>query len=135
MKYFKIKNEIEELKRQTLISIKKSLKLERENEELKRKIKHLKEPKAILNIDMTPEELAEQIVKKLNKDEQHKCTPECFGKHVIKAIQKDYDSCSKEAKPYFLMYWYDNLSAFYPWLEKIYIVYGKIYFKSKESST
>lgn len=94
----------------------------------------LKEKKAILNIDITSEELAEQIVKELNKNEEHKCTPKCFEKHVIKAIQNDYDSIDSKnrmAKHLFISYWYDNLSAYYPWLESLYMIDGKIYFKSK----
>ena len=101
---------------------------------LESQIIDLKEQKAILNIDITPEELAKQIIKELNKSEEHTCTPECFGKHVIKVIQNDYDYCYKKDKSYFLTYWYDNLSAYYPWLEKLYIIDSKIYFKSKESS-
>lgn len=99
--------------------------------EVKKEIKRLKEPKAILNIDITSEELAQKIVKELNKDEEHKCTPECFGKHVIKAIQNDYDSCSREDKLYFLMYWHDNLLEYYPWLDSLDTIDNKIYFKSK----
>lgn len=141
MKYFKMKNEIEELKRQNLISIKKSIKLERENEELKKEIKRSKEEiKAlenkqkksnVINISMNKEDV-DEIVKKVTENilgkQEHKCTPECFGKHVIKAIQKDYDSCSKEAKPYFLKYWYDNLLGYYPWLKSLCIINGEIHF-------
>lgn len=101
---------------------------------LESQITGLKEQKAILNIDIIPEELVKQIVKELNKSKEHKCTPECFGKHVIKSIQNDYDSCPVVFKATFLTYWYDNLSACYPWLESLYIIDNKIYFKSKESS-
>lgn len=106
------------------------------NEKLKREIERLKEPKAIINVSVTAEDLAKEVARALNKSEkkEHKCTPECFGKHVIKAIQKDYDSCSKKAKPYFLMYWHEKLSREYNWLESLYIIDEKIYFKSKESS-
>lgn len=110
--------------------------LKQENEELKAEIERLKEPKAIINVSVTAEDLAKEVARALNKSEkkEHKCTQKCFGKHVIKAIQNDYDSCSEEVKPYFLMYWYDNLLSCYPWLEKLYIIDEKIYFKSKESS-
>lgn len=65
---------------------------------------------------------------------EHKCTPECFDKHVIKAIQNDYDSINPEnkvAKYLFINYWHDNLLAYYPWLKRLYSINGKIYFKSK----
>lgn len=106
------------------------------NEKLKREIERLKEPKAIINVNVTPEYLAKEVARALNKTEkqEHKCTSECFGEHVIKAIQKDYESCPVVFKATFIKYWYDNLSAFYPWLESLYIIDEKIYFKSKESS-
>lgn len=110
------------------------VKLKKENEELKEEIKQLKEPKVILNIDITPEELAKQIIKELNKNEEHKCTPECFGKHVIKAIQNDYDLIdyknNKLNKFIFINYWHEKLSVEYPWLKGLYIIDGKIYFSN-----
>ena len=111
----------------------KGIELIRENEELKIEIKHLKEPKAILNIDITSEELAQKIVKELNKNEEHKCTSGCFGKHVIKAIQNDYDSINFKntmIKHHFTNYWYEKLSVEYTWLKGLYIIDGKIYFSN-----
>lgn len=90
-----------------------------------------KEQKVILNINVTPEELAKQIIKELNKSEEHTCTPECFDKHIIKAIQNDYDSHNGKYRESLIRYWYDNLSAYYPWLKCLYIIDNKIYFKSK----
>lgn len=113
----RLKKENEDLGYKLYWSKESYKRLHEENEELKIEIKYLKEPKAILNIDVTSGE--------------HKCTPECFEKHVIKAIQDDYDSCSKKNKPYFLMYWYDNLSEYYPWLKTLFSVNGKIGFYSK----
>lgn len=156
MKYLKLKNKIKVLEGKNELLEFSNYRLEEEikrleyvanrikdfNKELTQKIaslrNELKEKEPIsFNISMDKESV-DDIIKKVTENvlgkQQHECTPECFGKHVIKTLQKDYDSCLKKAKPYFLMYWYDNLSAFYPWLEKLYIIDEKIYFKSKESS-
>ena len=110
--------------------------LKQENEELKAEIERLKEPKAIINVSVTAEDLAKEVARALNKSEkkEHKCTPECFGKHVIKAIQSDYNYCSVVSKATFIKHWYEKLSKEYHWLESLYIIDEKIYFKSKENS-
>lgn len=146
MNCLKLKNKIKNLEDKKNSLILSNFKLERENEQLKEKIKRLeklkieierlKEPKAVINVKVTAEDLAKEVARALNKskEKEHKCTPECFGKHVIKAIQNDYDSCPVVFKATFLTYWFNNLSAYYPWLESLYIIDEKIYFKSKESS-
>lgn len=127
----KLKKENEYLRYKLYLSKEAYKRLDEENEDLKRRIKYSKEPKAILNIDITPEELSKQIIKELNKNEEHKCTPECFQEHVIKAIQNDYDSHNGKYRVSLVKYWFDNLWPYYPWLESLYIIDNKIYFKSK----
>ena len=110
--------------------------LKQENEELKTEIERLKEPKAIINVNIAAEDLAKKVARALNKSEkeEHKCIPECFGKHVIKTIQSDYDSHGRKFRERFLRWWLFNLEKEYPWLESLYIIDEKIYFKSKENS-
>ena len=113
--------------------------LKQENQELKVKIEELEEASkqiTINNVNVSAEDLAKEVARALNKSEkkEHKCTPECFGKHVIKAIQKDYESCPVVFKATFIKYWYEKLHKEYLWLESLYIIDGKIYFKSKEIS-
>ena len=79
----------------------------------------------------------DSIVKKVTKNilekQEHNCTPECFGKHVIKAIQNDYDSINFKntiSKHYFIHYWHNKLSVEYPWLKSLYIIDSKIYFSN-----
>lgn len=134
MNFLKLKKRIKELEMLNDDLSCSNFKLVKENKKLNKEIKCLKEPKSVINISINKEDIknaAKQIVKELNKEKEHKCTPECFYKHVIKAIQNDYDSCPVVFKATFLTYWYDNLSAYYPWLESLYIIDGKIYFKSK----
>lgn len=108
------------------------VKLKKENEELNKKIKYLKQQLIVYDTSASGEDLAKAIIGILNEEEEHKCTPECFEKHVIKAIQNDFDSCSREDKLYFLMYWHDNLLEYYPWLDSLNTIDNKIYFKSKQ---
>lgn len=139
MKYLKLKKRIRELEEERVSVYYSKFKLGRENEKLKLKIKELEEASkqiTINNINVTAEDLAKEVARALNKSEEkeHKCTAECFGKHVIKAIQKDYDSCPIVFKATFIKYWYEKLSKEYPWLESLYIIDEKIFFKSKENS-
>lgn len=136
MKYLKLKKRIKDLEEQNKTLSWLKFKSRQENEKLKLKIKELEEESkqiTINNVNVSAEDLAKEVARALNKSEEkeHKCTPECFGKHVIKAIQKDYESCPVVFKANFIKYWYDNLSAFYPWLESLYIIDEKIYFNTK----
>lgn len=83
---------------------------ERENEELKRKIKELEK---------------EKVIKAINNE--HHCDNSCFAEHVLSAIQRDYNYTSKKFD--FIGYWYEKLSKEYPWLKCLYVIGGKIYFK------
>lgn len=111
----------------------------------KEEIKHLKKEIKVLenkqkesnviSISMKKEDV-DSIVKKVTENilgkQEHKCTPECFEKHVIKSIQNDYDSIdlkNKTAKHYFLQYWFENLTREYAWLKCLQIINGKIHFK------
>ena len=44
--------------------------LKQENEELKAEIERLKEPKAIINVSVTAEDLAKEVARALNKSEK-----------------------------------------------------------------
>lgn len=61
------------------------------NEKLKREIERLKEPKAIINVNVTAEDLAKEVTRALNKskEKEHKCTEVCFKTHVLDPIQSD----------------------------------------------
>lgn len=158
MKYLKLKNKIKKLEDEKNNLTRSKFKLGRENGRLKEKIerleklnkdliqekaflnleldKKLKEP-PVINISMNKESI-DNIVKKVTESiirkQEHKCTPECFGKHVIKAIQSDFDSHGRKFRERFIRWWFFNLEKEYPWLESLYIINEKIYFKSKESS-
>ena len=111
--------------------------LKKENEELKTEIK--KQNKLITyNISINKEDFdsaIKKVTENILREKEHKCTSECFGKHVIKAIQKDYDSIDskndKLDKFIFINYWHEKLSEEYYWLKCLYIIDGKIYFESK----
>lgn len=124
-----------------------------ENIKLKKEIERLKNGfKAELDtimINITQKEhetgfneLAESVCSNLTRIngkkpyKEHVCTIGCFGKHVIKAIQKDYDSINpkykkgKQASADFLQHWYNRLKKEYDWIDYLYAVDGHIYFKS-----
>lgn len=135
MKYLKLKNRIKKLEGENFNLSWSKFDLEQENEELKEKIKDLAEeikllkaPKASLNINVSPEELAKNIVKKLKEEEEHKCTRFCFIGHVVNVIQKDYDRLNfkdGEAKQQFLDYWSEKLKREYDFVAYCYIVCDK----------
>lgn len=140
MKYLKLKNKIKKLEDEKFSLSWSKFKLERENKELRERIeslveeiKFLKAPKATINIkaSVSGEELANEIVKKLKEEKEHKCTPECFEEHVIKVIQTDYAYRPKVSKDKYIKYWYEKLSKNYPWLESLFIINGKISFSVK----
>lgn len=122
---------IEELKSELV-------RLKKENEYLNKEIEVLEKKQKesnVISISMNKEDV-DSIVKKVTENilgkQEHKCTPECFEKHVIKAIQNDYDSIdlkNKTAKHYFLQYWFENLTREYAWLKCLQIINGKIHFK------
>lgn len=137
MKYLKLKKRIEELKELNSCLSWSKFKLSRENEELRKRIeslaeeiKFLKAPKTTLNINVSPEELAKNIVKKLKegKEEEHKCTRFCFVEHVVNVIQKDYERLNLQngmAKQEFLDYWSKELKKEYDFIAYCYIVCDK----------
>ena len=72
-----------------------------------------------------------KMIKGKTLPEIHKCTKECFVKHVVPAIQRDYDSVNpkyKEDNDYisrFLAHWNDRLNDAYDFVHYLYLNFDR----------
>lgn len=103
----------------------------KENKSLRRKLEELEKDKVTfvsfgeVKSLRKDREIAEEFRKTLNNE--HYCNRNCFKEHILPALQRDYDFTLEKIG--FLNYWYEELSKEYTWLESLYIIDGKIYFK------
>lgn len=78
-----------------------------------------------------------KLIKGKTFQETHKCTEECFVKHVIPAIQRDYDSINPKYKENaqtidsFLTHWEKRLGETYDFIEGLYVFHSQIKVKFK----
>lgn len=105
----------------------KGIELIRENQSLDRKLEEFENKNKLSSI--YDRLIFQSKLKKTDEEfySEHNCNRNCFKEHILPAIQRDYDSTFEKFN--FLNYWYEKLSKEYHWLESLYIIDGKVYFK------